>query len=99
WVGVLLRQFPRARFIHIVRNPYEVFPSTVRLWKALYRRHTLQVPDHRHVEGFVLECGRRLYAAIERDLKLIPPGRFVEVRYEELVREPMNVIEHVYKQL
>jgi hypothetical protein len=98
-VPVLLERFPKARFVHIVRNPFDVFPSTVRLWKALYRHHTLQVPDVSKVEPFVVECGRRLYAAIERDKHLIPPGRFVEVRYEELVRNPLGVVEHIYKSL
>src|SRR5260370_40110256 len=43
-IKVLLQLFPEARFVHIVRNPYVVFPSTVHLWKALYQKHGLQRP-------------------------------------------------------
>ena len=34
---VLRNLFPEAIFIHIVRDPFVVFPSTVNLWKSLYR--------------------------------------------------------------
>ena len=36
-VPVLLEMFPDARFVHIVRDPRVVFPSTVRLWKSMTR--------------------------------------------------------------
>jgi len=98
-VGVLLRQFPDARFVYISRDRYAVFPSTVRLWKALYRHHTMQVPDGKRTEAFVAECGRRLFAAWERDRQLIPAGRLAEVRYEDLVQSPMTEVMRIYTEL
>src|SRR5207249_4401986 len=41
-IRVLLELFPEARFVHIIRDPCVVFPSTVNLWKSLYRTHGLQ---------------------------------------------------------
>ena len=38
-IKLLLELFPDARFVHIVRDPYVVFPSTVNLWKSLYLAH------------------------------------------------------------
>src|SRR5262249_13020715 len=43
-IKTLLELFPDARFVHIVRNPYVVFPSTVNLWKTLYETHGFQKP-------------------------------------------------------
>ena len=37
-VKVLLEMFPDAKFVHIVRDPMVIFPSTVHLWKTLYLR-------------------------------------------------------------
>src|SRR5687768_18104609 len=34
-VPTLLRLFPDARFVHIVRDPYAVYPSTLHLWRIL----------------------------------------------------------------
>ena len=46
-VKVLLEMFPKAKFVHIVRDPYVIFPSTVNLWKRLYRDEGLQMPNLR----------------------------------------------------
>jgi hypothetical protein len=98
-IAVLVKRFPNARFIHIVRNPYVVFPSTLRLWSALYRNHTLQVPDHSQLENFVVQCGQRLYGALERDSHLIPAQRFHELRYEDLIANPVLEMEKLYRKL
>lgn len=98
-LSVLLKHFPDARFIHIVRDPMVVFPSTMRLWAALYEHHTLQVPDHSQLESFVAECGRRLYAALERDRALVPQGRFHELKYEDLIADPVGELQRIYQEL
>ena len=36
-VRTILEVFPDARFVHIVRDPLVLFPSTVRLWKIAER--------------------------------------------------------------
>ena len=43
-IKALLDIFPQAKFIHIVRDPYVVYPSTIHLRKSLYRKHGLQRP-------------------------------------------------------
>jgi hypothetical protein len=42
---ILREMFPQAKFIHIVRDPCEVFSSTVRLWRALFETQACQKPD------------------------------------------------------
>ncbi len=98
-IPALLRQFPNARFVHICRDPYRVYPSTLRLWKALSVNHTLQVPDDRLAEEVVSEAGRRLYAAYEIGKKQIPAGRLCELRYEDLMANPLAEIERIYRSL
>jgi len=36
-IPVLKQMFPGAVFIHIVRDPYVVFPSTLNLWRTLWK--------------------------------------------------------------
>ncbi|HEV3255929.1 MAG TPA: sulfotransferase [Gemmataceae bacterium] len=98
-IRVLLSMFPDARFVHIVRDPYVVFASTVNLWKTLYRTHGLQRPTFEGLDEHVLSTGRRLYDKLEEGKKLIDPGRFHELRYEDLVRDPVGQMGLLYEQL
>lgn len=43
-IPTLLEMFPKAKFVHIVRNPYDVFPSTMHLWTTISRQHGFQTP-------------------------------------------------------
>ena len=98
-VRVLLDLFPRARFIHIVRDPRVVFPSTLNLWKRLYTDQGLQTPNFEGLEERVFATFDRMYAAFERDRALIPPSQISEVRYEDLVRSPTAEMRRIYDDL
>lgn len=98
-IKVLLELFPGARFVHLVRDPYAIFPSTMRLWKALYGLHGLQVPTYQNLEEDVLRTFERTYEAFAQQRGLIHPSQFCEVRYEDLVRDPVGQLRAVYEQL
>jgi len=98
-IRILQDLFPGARFVHIVRDPYVVFPSTVNLWRTLYEHHGLQVPNYHNVEEDVYHTFLRLYAAVERDRPLVPDGHFHEVKYEDLVRDPVGEMRKLYERL
>jgi omega-hydroxy-beta-dihydromenaquinone-9 sulfotransferase len=98
-IRVLLELFPEARFVHIVRNPYTVFPSTVNLWKSLYQTHGLQKPTFKGLEEHVLTTFPRIYEGVEKGRKLVTPSRFHELRYEDLVRDPVGQMRALYDHL
>ncbi len=96
---VLRDLFPGALFIHIVRDPYVVFPSTVNLWKSLYQRHGLQKPNYVGLEEYVYTTFLRMFDCLEAGRKLIEPERFYELKYEDLVRDPEEQMRRLYKHL
>ncbi len=98
-IRVLLEMFPNAKFIHIVRDPYAIFPSTVNLWKRLYQDQGLQVPTCEGLEEHVYETFTRMYDAFNRDRELLGTGQFCEVRFEELVVDPIAQMQRVYDEL
>lgn len=98
-IGVLRELFPDARFIHLVRDPYVVFPSTLNLWRRLSEVEGLQHPPEHGMEGPVFETFNRMYAAFDRDRPAIPPGHFTEVRYEDLVKNPLAELERIYREI
>ena len=98
-VGVLAEMFPQARFLHVVRDPFAVFGSTMKLWRSLDAGQGLQVDRGERLEQYVFECFEQMYAAFERDRATLAPGRLHEVRYEELVADPVGQIERAYDTL
>src|SRR5438045_5935177 len=86
-IKVLLELFPDARFVHIVRDPRVVFPSTVNLWMSMARNHGLQTPVWSGLEEKVFTEFRTIYDRLEepRPKLTAEPGRFHELHYEDLV--------------
>jgi len=98
-IKVLLELFPDARFVHIVREPRVVFPSTVNLWKTLYRKHGLQTPTFQGLEEYVFSSFTRLYEKLEEGKTRVRPDRFHELRYEDLIHDPIGEMEKLYDRL
>jgi hypothetical protein len=100
-VKTLLELYPDARFVHIVRDPLTLYPSSVRLWKSLCDVQSLQWrrSEYPWLEDYVLHTLVEMYTAFERDRELIPARRLVDVRYEDLVHDPREQLRMVYEQL
>jgi omega-hydroxy-beta-dihydromenaquinone-9 sulfotransferase len=95
-IPTLLELFPDAQFLHVVRNPYAVFASTVKLWQSLYLTHGLQVPTFAGLEEYVFDTFSHLYNRLQETRSLVPAGNFLEVRYEDLIAAPAEVMRRVY---
>lgn len=94
---VLLELFPDAKFVHIKRNPYTLFASTVNLWLSLAKQHGLQTPRHTpELEEKVFREFRVIHERYEEGKKLIPAGNLVEVRYEEFVTHLVGGTKAIY---
>ena len=98
-IRTLLELFPDARFIHIVRDPYVVFPSTANLWKSLYKTHGLQKPTFAGLEEYVFDTFTHMFQKLDEGRKLVEPSRFYEVRYEDLVADPVGEVRKLYGHL
>jgi hypothetical protein len=98
-IATLLEIFPEARFVHISRDPYELFASTLRLWKTLDDVQGFQFAGNEGREEYVFACLERTYRGYARQRGLVPPGRLVEVRYEDLVANPVEKMRIIYERL
>lgn len=96
-IKILQELFPDALFIHIVRNPYVVFPSTVHMLESLSRIQSLQRPTFEGVEDFVLDTFNHMQEKFEDEKDSIAPSRFFELRYEDLVRDPIGRLSAIYE--
>jgi len=95
-IRILLKLFPEARFVHLVRDPYIIFPSTIQMLSSMFRTFGLQTPDFVKLEDYVFEIFNRMHEKLEETRRLIKPSHFYELRYEDLVREPIIEMRKLY---
>jgi hypothetical protein len=98
-IRMLLELFPRARFVHIVRNPYAVMPSTIHTWRTLCRVFGLQRPTFAGLEQQVFHNYLHMFHKLEETRGLVEPWRLYELRYEDLVQDPIGQVRAIYDQL
>jgi hypothetical protein len=94
---VLHEMFPRAKFIHIVRDPYVVYPSTVHFWKTMYETYGLQSFDLGALREYVFSTFEQMHAKLGATRTLIDAGHYYELRYEDLANDPLQQMEALYK--
>jgi hypothetical protein len=96
---MLLEIFPDAKFVHIVRNPYNVIPSSLHLWQTLYSKYGLQEPSFHGLENQVFTNYERFYQAVGKVKGLLKPAQFHELKYEDLLQSPALEMQRIYEQL
>ncbi len=96
---VLEQLFPRARYLHLVRDPYAVFPSTVKLWKSLFAAQSYQQPTYAALDERVLSTFCRMYERFHATRDAVDPRRICDVRYEDVIQDPIGQLERVYAHL
>ncbi|MDR0611787.1 MAG: sulfotransferase [Planctomycetaceae bacterium] len=96
-IQTLLQQYPNAKFVHIHRHPYSIFPSTYNLWMRLARDEGVQRPKGKGLEDYIFDTLNTMYESFEADLKLFQPNQFCEIAYEELTGNPIATLEKIYQ--
>ncbi len=97
-IPMLRAIWPEARFIHIHRHPAEVHASSVRMFATLVRELSLGRADA-DIEALVRHVYPRLMTRLLRDAAELPAGRYVEVGYDELRRQPLAVLGRIHATL
>jgi len=98
-IRTLLAQFPNARFIHIHRNPYEVFLSSMHMHRTVLKTSQLQHTDAQAIRRRVLQFYERLMKHLIDVRPELSANQFIDVAFEDLERDPLAQIERIYRQL
>jgi len=97
-VRAMYERFPDARFIYMVRHPYESLPSFLDMFHEKWVTHSPQItcdsPEARALAELAFDYYR--YAMeCQRDL---PKENYLVVRYEDLIADPKATVERVYRE-
>lgn len=98
-IKLILDLYPDAKFIHIHRNPFVVFQSTMKLYNTAVAGAYLQNPRDGSVVSGVLRRYEDMYDAYFSQRDLIPAGNLVDIKFEEMEKDPLQQMRLIYEQL
>jgi len=98
-VASLLRLFPMARVVHIHREPGDVFASSRRALARTLRELALQDFEAADIDTAILETYPLMMRALREQTANLPPGRFAEVAFEDVVADPRGTLAALWRQL
>jgi hypothetical protein len=98
-VKALLELFPDAKFIHIVRNPYALFPSSIHMRKQIFIENGLCRPDFSRIDEDFFKTYNALFDRLEEDVPLLRANQFYELKYEDFERDIPGELLKIYEHL
>lgn len=95
-IAMLKELFPNAKFVHIRRNPYEVFASSLARLQRMIDGFSWQDSEGLDHERVVLESYALLMKQYFEQRSEIPGEDLFETSYEDLVANPEQVLGSIY---
>ncbi len=96
----LKRCYPGAKFINIYRNPYVVVQSTKNLFlNAMLLLSLSEPPSEAFIEDTILDLMERIYKKAFEDLYSMPEEDYIDIKYEDFVKNPMPYMKQIYRHL
>ncbi|MEF8848632.1 MAG: sulfotransferase [Candidatus Thermoplasmatota archaeon] len=93
----ILKLYPNAKFIHIHRNPYEVYMSSWRLYKKILPIFSFQHISSATLDKNILYCYKQLYKKYLSDKHLIPKENLIEIRFDKFIEKPLKTLLKIYQ--
>ena len=98
-VKELVKMFPNAKFIYLMRNPYTVFESTRSFYTNTIQPLKLEEFSEQELVDNILVVYKKLYDRYETDKHLIPEGNLLEVKFEDFEADALGMTEKIYRTL
>ena len=98
-VKELVKMFPNAKFVYLIRNPYTVFESTRSFFTNTIQPLKLQDIGEDVLEQNILSIYSKLYHKYEADKQFIPEGNLYEMKFEDFEASSLGMTEDIYDKL
>ncbi len=96
-VPQMMDMFPGAYYIHIMRNPYDLYPSYMHMVSTLTRSYCMENYDQDALEARLVRMYTTMMKKYMKDRALLPEDRFAEVLFEDLRADPLGELERIYR--
>jgi hypothetical protein len=98
-VAKLIELYPKARFIHIYRNPVIVYLSTKKFFLALFPTIQLQRTTPEQITNMIFDLYAKIMRAYLDQKELIPANQLMEMAFEAFENDPIKNLEEIYQHL
>lgn len=98
-INKILELYPKARFIHIYRNPVVVYLSTKKFFQELIPTLQLQNTTPDQIKEMIFDLYRMLMQAYFEQKSLIPQDQLIELSFESFEGDPLKYLADIYQQL
>jgi hypothetical protein len=98
-ISALLEVFPDARFVFIVRSPYEAIPSLLSLYYAVWQAHSPDIPKNSPEVRALAQMGYDFYRQLKDACQRLRKEQYVCLDFQKLVSSPERAIEQIYEQM
>lgn len=95
----ILKIFPDAQFIHIYRNPYDVYKSTWKLYDSILPLFSFQHVDRKKLDNAIITIYQELFHRYLADKSYIPKENLYEIQYENFIQDPLTTLKNLYTSL
>jgi len=95
-IKILLEMFPNAKFIHIHRNPVEVFVSTQKFFYKMLPHLQLQTIKPEEIDDAIFVLYKNLMDDYFEQKHLIPKENLFEFSFDQLQEKPLLTLRDLY---
>ncbi len=95
----LLTLFPKAKFIYLHRDPAIVKQSALRMFKAMIDINKLQNYNEPELTLEIERVHKVVLEAYNAQRQFIPPESLIEIKYNDLIDNPLLIAKRIYEAL
>ncbi|MDH5367256.1 MAG: sulfotransferase [Cyclobacteriaceae bacterium] len=95
----ILELYPNAKFIHIHRNPYDVYQSNVGLYEKILPILSFHKVSNQFMEDFILYSYKAIHEKFIVDKNEIDKNQLFEISYDDFISNPEEQLRKAYLHL
>lgn len=97
-VKIMHEVFPDVNMVYLVRSPYDVLPSFASMFTSFWKKHSPDIAEDSELTREWIRLGVEYYKHFHNNRHLFGDSHLAIFKYEQLVNNPREVVESLYRQ-